>query len=60
MISLVIPLIWGIYTSLLSNVEYGMIPNPSLTFETYMTAFDVFSVPISELDGSTREVFYEE
>jgi len=55
-LSLLLPLIWAIYTSFKDTIEFQIDkvwPSFTITFENYINAFDGFSMDITRLDESS-------
>ncbi len=55
-LSLLLPLIWAIYTSFKDTIEFQIDkvwPSFTITFENYINAFKGFSMDITRLDAST-------
>ena len=55
-LTLLLPLIWAIYTSLKDTIEYEISkvwPSLEITFENYVNAFNGFSMDVMRTDSST-------
>ena len=62
MISLILPMFWGLYTSFKGVVDFqidSIFPMFPLNFEPYIKAFENFVMKVNDGEGGTREVAFE-
>ena len=61
-LSLALPLLWAIYTSLKDTIEFEIdriLPSFEITFDNYVKAFDNFSWDVDVLDEATGIVYVD-
>jgi ABC-type glycerol-3-phosphate transport system permease component len=61
-LSLLVPLLWAIFTSLKDTIELEIDkvwPSLTMTFENYINAFEGFSMDISHVDSATGITYVE-
>ena len=62
MVSLILPMIWALYTSLKGVVDFqidSIFPTLPLNFEPYVMAFDNFFMLVDDGEGGTKTVAFE-